>query len=220
MKKYYGILRKCKLFEGAKENDIDSVLSCIAPRAASFSKGELIFRAGERAENIGILLSGRACIFQEDFLGNRNIISKIYEGKMFAEAFALSSDNVLSVSVQAEEDCVVLLFNAHRILTTCSSACEHHVNLLRNLLGDLAQKNAALTEKLSHTSQRTTRRKLLSYLSAQAREAGSATFKVPFDRQQLADYLSVDRSAMSTELGKMRAEGIVSYHKSVFTLHE
>lgn len=220
MKKYFGILRKCVLFAGADDNEIQSALSCIAPNVMKYSKGEIILRAGDRAELIGLMLSGRACIFQEDILGNRNIISKIFKGSLFAEAFALREDNMLSVNVQAEEDCCVMLFDAKRILTLCPSACKYHVNLLKNILSDLAWKNAVLTEKVSHVSQRTTRRKLLSYLSAEARRAGSSSFTIPFDRQQLADYLSVDRSAMSSELSKLKSEGLISYHKSEFTLHE
>ena len=148
------------------------------------------------------------------------IISQVFKGNLFAEAFALREDNMLSVNVQAEEDCCIMLFDARRILTLCPSACRYHVNLIKNILSDLAQKNAVLTEKVSHISQRTTRRKLLSYLSAEARRAGSVDFTIPFDRQQLADYLSVDRSAMSAELSKLKSEGLISYHKNKFTLLE
>lgn len=220
MKKYFGILRKCALFAGADDEDIQSALGCIAPNVMKYSQGEMILRAGERAELIGLMLSGKACIFQEDILGNRNIISQVFKGNLYAEAFALREDNMLSVNVQAEEDCCIMLFDARRILTLCPSACRYHVNLIKNILADLAQKNAVLTEKVSHISQRTTRRKLLSYLSAEARRAGSVDFTIPFDRQQLADYLSVDRSAMSAELSKLKSEGLISYHKNKFTLLE
>lgn len=125
---------------------------------------------------------------------------------------------VMTVSVMAEEDCTVLFLNVKRILTTCSSACAHHSRIIRNLLSDLAAKNLAYNEKLTHITQRTTRAKLLSYFSAAARKSGSVEFDIPFSRQQMADYLSVERSGLSLELSRMRKEGLIDFHKNHFVL--
>jgi len=103
-------------------------------------------------------------------------------------------------------------------LNVCPSACEHHSRIIRNLLGELAEKNLRFGEKLTHMGQRTTRAKLMSYFSAEAQRLGSYEFDIPFSRQQLADYLAVERSGLSLELGKMRSEGLLDFHKSHFIL--
>ena len=139
-------------------------------------------------------------------------------GQLFAEAFACSPGAVLNIAVAAEAPCTVLFLNVRRILTMCPTTCAHHSRMIRNLLSDLAGKNLRFTEKLTHMGQRTTREKLLSYLSAEAQRCGDAEFDIPYSRQQLADYLSVERSGLSAELCRMRDEGILAFHKNHFKL--
>ena len=111
-----------------------------------------------------------------------------------------------------------MLLNIRRVLTVCSSACEHHNRIIQNLLAELAEKNLLQNEKLTHMGQRTTRGKLMSYLSAEAQRLGRYEFDIPFSRQQLADYLAVERSGLSLELGKMQKDGLLEFHKNHFVL--
>ena len=164
------------------------------------------------------MLAGSALIMQEDIWGNRNILSKSGPGQTFAEVFACAPGAVLNVSVEAESAVTVMFLHIKRVLSMCPSACSHHNRIIRNLLSELAEKNLRLNEKLTHMGQRTTRAKLMSYFSAEALRRGGYEFDIPFSRQQLADYLSVDRSPLCKEMGKMRDEGILNFSKNHFEL--
>lgn len=211
-------IKAAPIFSGISEQEIRSILKCLEANIKTYHKGEHILRSGDSIESAGLLLSGSAFIVQEDFWGNRNIMSHILPGQLFAETFACSPGAVLNVSVVTEQPCTVMFLNVRRIMTVCPAVCAHHSRVIRNLLSDLAGKNLRFNEKITHMSQRTTREKLRSYLSAEAQRSNSPEFDITFTRQQLADYLSVDRSGLSVELGKMRDEGILSFCKNHFVL--
>ena len=194
------------------------MLDCLGAFEKQYEKGGAIFRAGETTQNIGLVLSGSVNIESGDVWGNRSILGRAETGQIFAETYACIPGEPLLVSAAAAERCEILFLNASRLLTTCSNACPCHSRLIRNLLQLTAQKNLALSRRILHTSSKTIRGRLLSYLSEQAQLNGSFRFSIPFNRQQLADYLNVDRSAMSAELSKMRAEGLISCDKSSFVL--
>ena len=194
------------------------MLSCLETREERFPKDTFLLRTGDTAESIGLVLSGSVLVVQEDIWGNRNILSKAGPGQTFAAAYACAPGSLLNVSVLAETPVTAMFLNVKRVLNVCPSAYEHHSRIIRNLLGELAEKNLRFGEKLTHMGQRTTRAKLMSYFSAEAQRLGSYEFDVPFSRQQLADYLAVERSGLSLELGKMRSEGLLDFHKSHFIL--
>lgn len=219
MKKYFDIIKASTIFSGIDENEIESMLVCLNAKEGSYRKGDYLLRTGDSAEEIGLLLYGSVLVIQEDFWGNRNLMSRIVPGQVFAEAFACSPGSVLNVSVTSDEASSVLWLNVRRILTSCPTACSHHSRMIRNLLSDIASKNLRFNEKLTHMCQRTTRDKLMSYLSAEAQRRGISEFDIPFNRQQLADYLSVDRSAMSSALCRLRDDGTLDFDKNHFVLH-
>ncbi|MCI9273307.1 MAG: Crp/Fnr family transcriptional regulator [Clostridiales bacterium] len=218
MQQYLDVIQQSILFDGLKRSEIESMLSCLQATIKTFTKNEPVLHAGETVSSIGMLLSGDAYILQEDFWGNRNIVSPVTKGQLFAEAFACTPGARLTVSVIAGTHATVMFFNVQRVLTTCSASCGFHCRIIRNLLADLAGKNLLFNEKITHMAQRATRDKLLSYLSSEALRQNSAAFDIPYNRQQLADYLSVERSAMSRELCKMREDGILSFQKNHFCL--
>ncbi|MDD3278924.1 MAG: Crp/Fnr family transcriptional regulator [Lachnospiraceae bacterium] len=220
MKKYSEILKQSSLFAGISEEELFPMLKCLEAGSASYKKNQFIYHMGDQVENLGMVAFGSVSIIQEDFWGNRNIVSKIMPGQLFAETYACTPQVPMKVSVLTDEPTTVLFFNAGRVLTTCPSSCTFHSRLIRNLVSTMARKNLMMNEKIAHVTQRSTREKLLSYLSAEAIKKGCSTFEIPFNRQQLADYLSVDRSAMSNELGKLRDEGLLEFRKSEFTLLE
>ncbi|MCQ4771185.1 Crp/Fnr family transcriptional regulator [Intestinimonas massiliensis] len=211
-------MRTSPLFAGMEEEEIRAILGCLDARVERYPKGAYLLRVGDTVESVGLLLAGGALVTQESFWGSRNIMARIGPGQLFAEAFACSPGAVLNIAVAAEAPCTVLFLNVRRILTMCPTTCAHHSRMIRNLLSDLAGKNLRFTEKLTHMGQRTTREKLLSYLSAEAQRCGDAEFDIPYSRQQLADYLSVERSGLSAELCRMRDEGILAFHKNHFKL--
>ena len=215
----YSFLKKTSLFRGTSEDELPTLLDCLRPSVRDYAKNEIILRQGEDVTAIGMVISGRAQVIEEDFWGNRNILADIWPGDLFAESYAFLPGELLRVSVIAQQSSRILLVDSRRMLENCSNSCRFHTRLIQNVLAESARKNLALTRKLSHMSKRTTREKLLSYLSGQSLAAGSETFEIPFNRQQLADYLCVDRSAMSNELGKMRDEGLLTFDRSSFHLN-
>lgn len=218
MKEFLPVIRSSSLFSGISETELTAMLSCLETREERFPKDTFLLRTGDTAESIGLVLSGSVLVVQEDIWGNRNILSKAGPGQTFAAAYACAPGSVLNVSVLAETPVTAMFLNVKRVLNVCPSACEHHSRIIRNLLGELAEKNLRFGEKLTHMGQRTTRAKLMSYFSAEAQRLGSYEFDIPFSRQQLADYLAVERSGLSLELGKMRSEGLLDFHKSHFIL--
>ncbi|ABX43504.1 Crp/Fnr family transcriptional regulator [Lachnoclostridium phytofermentans] len=215
---YIELLTNISLFEGIEQNDIGGMLGCLQASKKKFLKNETILRAGEVISQLGIILTGRGQIIREDIMGNRNILSNLEVGDMFAEAFACAGAQRLPFQVVAITDCTVMFLDYRRIVTTCSSSCYFHTSLIHNMMKILAVKNVLLTQKMEHMTKRSTREKLLSYLSEQAAKSNSKIFKVPFNRQELADYLCVDRSAMSNELSKLKDEGLIDFDRSDFRL--
>lgn len=218
MKEMLSVLRTSGIFSGISAEETEKMLHCLEVRPETFQKDEYILRAGDRVEAFGLVITGKVLIIQEDFWGNRNILAAVGAGHCFAETFACSPGAVLNVSVMAQTNVQVLFLNVKRILTTCPSTCSHHSRMIRNLLSELAEKNLRLNEKITHLGQRSRRAKILSYLSAEAQRHGSAEFDIAFSRQQLADYLSVDRSGLSMELSRMQEEGLLEYRKNHFVL--
>ena len=218
MKDFLPVLCSSPLFFGISAEEASAMLSCLQAEKKDFPKEAFLLHAGDTAESIGLILSGSILVIQEDIWGNRNILSKAGPGQTFAAAYACAPGSVLNVNVFAETPVTALFLNIKRILNVCPSACTHHSRIIRNLLSDLAEKNLRFSEKLTHMSQRTTRDKLMSYLSAEAQRLGTYEFDIPFSRQQLADYLGVERSGLSLELGKMRSEELLDFHKNHFAL--
>ena len=218
MKDFLPVIRSAQLFSGVSEDELTAMLSCLKAEKKAFPKEAFVLRSGDTADSIGLALAGTVLVIQEDIWGNRNILSKAGPGQTFAAAYACAPGSVLNVSVIAETPVTALFLNVKRILNVCPSACAHHSRIIRNLLSELAEKNLRFNEKLTHMGQRTTRSKIMSYLSSEAQRLGKYEFDIPFSRQQLADYLAVERSGLSLELGKMRSEGLLDFYKSHFVL--
>lgn len=218
MKNFLFLLRNTPFFNGLSDEEILTALHCVGARKISKRNGEYIFRAGDTTVSMGLVLTGSVLIIQEDLWGHRNVISRAGAGNFFAESFAVTPNAVLNVSVVADEDCEILMLNTKRLLTVCPSACEHHNRIVQNMVAVLANRLLVQNDKITHMSKRSTREKLLSYLSAESIRQGSLSFDIPYDRQQLADYLCVERAAMSVELSKLQKEGLLQTKRQHFTL--
>lgn len=218
MKKYIPVLKRTKMFAGVGEEEIVSMLSCLGARLMTYKKGEYVLRQGEYLSDITVLVKGNLHIQKDDYWGNRSILGHIAVGEMFGEAYVAPESGPLLNDVVAIEDSDVLFFDVRRIITTCPSACRFHSLVVQNLFFAISEKNRKLVQKLGHMSKRFTRDKLISYLSEEAKRQNSSRFTIPFNRQQLADFLSIDRSAMSNELCKMRDEGLIKFDRNQFEL--
>lgn len=216
MKKYIAILKKSLLFKGMSEQDLLSMLNCLSATVKDYHKDECVWLSGDQVKQVGLVLGGEVLIIKDDLYGNRSVLSNVCEGDLFGEAFSCAGIKSLPVSVITVSRSTIMLIDYQRIINTCSNTCVFHMKLIKNMLKILADKNIMLTQKINNMSQRTTREKLLSYLADASTRANSRVFKIPFNRQELADYLCVDRSAMSSELGKLKAEGIIDFARSEF----
>lgn len=218
MEKYLEILEKCPLFYQIAPQDLLRMLNCLGARVLFFDKKYTVFAEGNSAKYIGILLSGSVQIIRNDFYGNRSLIQKVEVGELFGEDFACAEMEAMPLSAIADEPSEVLLVDCGHILHTCRNNCGWHQQLIFNLMKNLAVKSLAFHQKAEILSGRTTRDKLLSYLDLQSKKSRSSRFTIPFDRQELADYLEVDRSGLSAEISKLRKEGILNSRKNEFEL--
>ena len=218
MKDFFAVLLDCPLFAGISPEDLGALLDCLGAQKLSYRKGQQILSEGDPARYVGIVLAGTVQIEKTDYYGNRSILTQAAAGELFAESFACAKAAQMPVSAVALEETCVLLIDCDRITTGCSNACGFHSRLIANLLQVVADRNLQLSQKIEITAKRTTREKLMAYLLSRAKQSGSDSFTIPFDRQALADYLQVERSAMSAEISKLRKEGVLESKKNHFQL--
>lgn len=214
----YEVIGKSVLFKDNSKADLQSLLSCLGARKKAFARGSVVLQEGEKITSVGLLLSGAAHIERCDYWGNRHIVSAILPSDIFGEGYAAVPGSVMDVSVQTDADSCVLFLNLTRMLHMCSSACHFHTRLIDNLVLLLARRNLMLNEKLTYITQHTLRDKILAYLSAESVRQHSSYFDIPFDRQQLADFLNAERSALSGELSRLKKDGIIDYQRNHFHL--
>lgn len=218
MEKYFGLLMQNPLFAGIERGELVSLMHCLAAKVSQVHKGEPVFLEGDRAGFIGFVLDGSVQVVHDDFYGNRSLLAVSETGELFAEAFACAGVNTMPVSGYALVDSKILWLECKKMLTVCTNACSFHNILVKNLLQVLAQKNLLLNRKIQFMSQKNTREKLMAYLTDQAKQKGTREFTIPLNRQALADFLGVERSAMSAELSKLRDQGILETRGSWFRL--
>lgn len=216
----YFFLSNTALFYGIKEQEIKFLLPCLNIREKKYKKEDIIFRAGDTITEIGIVQSGSVNIVVNFYWGDSHIFGHIGKGDIFAENYAALPQKELLCDVVAAEETEILFLDMNTLLTTCQKSCLSHHQLIYNLIQISAQKNLNLSTRMTHIAPKSIRERLLSYLSEQALKNNNTYFTIPFSRQQLADYLAVDRSALSSTLSKMQKEGLISYYKNKFILHE
>lgn len=218
MEKYFDLLMRSPLFEQVGREELASLLNCLQAKVLRVEKGMPVFLEGDEAGFLGLVLEGAVQIVRDDYDGTRSVMGYAEPGELFAEAYACSNVKTMPVSGYAMHDSTIMLFSCGKMLTVCSNACRFHNQIVKNLLQVVARHNVNMSQKIQFMSQKTTRQKLLAYLMDQAKKAGTPEFTIPFDRQALADYLGVERSAMSAEIGKLQRENVLTTRGSHFIL--
>ncbi len=218
MREYPEILKKCRLFMNIEEKNISALLDCLGAEIRSYKKNQNIFSEGDNLSDIGIILSGKVQIIRIDFYGNKSILTTFGQTEIFGEAFACAEIKSVPVSAVAENDCEIIFIDSHRILKPCCNACCFHSKLIFNLMKSVAVKNLILNQKIEIISKRSTREKLLSYLMIQAKQHNSKSFEIPYSRQELADFLEVDRSGLSAEISKLKNQNVIDCKRNFFKL--
>ena len=218
MKNFVPILKRNRLFAGISSTELDIALTTLDARLREYKRGAYVLKEGQEIVDLLILVEGELHIQREDLWGNRSILDEISIGEMFGEAFAAPDSGPILNDVVAAEKSYVVFINFQKLLSSNGSCNTFHNIVVRNLLFAISEKNKRLVRKLTHLSQRSIREKLISYLTEQAKKSNGAQFSIPYNRQELADFLSVDRSALSNELCKMRREGLLDFNKNYFKL--
>lgn len=212
------ILRASRLFRGFPDAELDALLGCVGAVTKTFEAGETILMAGDSTHYIGIVLSGSICIENIDIWGNRSVLGKNGAGGIFAESYAFIPDQPLLVDVVALKESEILFLNAEKLRSTCERGCSFHREIISRLLTISSRKNVQMSRRIFYTSSKTIRGRVLAYLSHVSAEKGSRDFTIPFSRAEMADYLNVERSALSGELSKMKKDGLIDYDRSHFRL--
>ncbi|MBP8855062.1 MAG: Crp/Fnr family transcriptional regulator [Oscillospiraceae bacterium] len=218
MEQYFSLLLQCALFDGIAKTELAAMLSCLGGKVHTYPAASTILQAGAAVRDIGIVLSGRVQVIKEDYFGNSNLLTELNAPEIFAETFACAAIQESPVTVHSVTGCAILWINYRKIITPCSSACGFHAVLIGNMLRIVAGKNLLLNQKIEFLSMRTMQEKLMAYFTLQRQKSGSDSFAIPFSRQELADFLCVDRSALSRTLCKMRDDGLLRFKGNQFTL--
>jgi CRP-like cAMP-binding protein len=208
------------LFDGIRCPELESMLGCLGAKISVYKKGDFMLTAGSPLRHVGVMLAGNAVVSRDDILGNRTVLAALSPPQLFAESLVCAGVMVSPVNVEAVTDAEVLLIAFDKIVRTCTSCCAHHNALIKNMLHVVAQKNLMMSEKLDHLARKTTRQKLASFLLSQAAQAKGNRFEIGMDRQALADYLCVNRSALSRELSGINELGILDYYRSSFVIRD
>lgn len=216
MKKYIEALTRCKLFDGMAPNEIEAAVGCLGGQVKIYPRDSAILRVGDDLRRVGILLSGSVAVVREDYLGNKTIVTKLQPGELFAEVFVCAGVESSPVDIFCTGDCRILTLDYGKIISPQGDRCGFHSRLLGNMLGIVADKALAMSRRTEILSCRTIRDKLMTYLTIQAGQSDSCT--IPFSRQELADFLCTDRSALSRELGRMQDQGLLRFNGNRFTL--
>ena len=216
MKKIFDAIKSNPLFNGVAFSDFERMFSCLSARTAKYKKSDVILLSGDTVSFVGLILSGGVKIIKENMDGRITILTELSVSDVFGEVFACAGISHSPVTVEASSDTEVLYIDYKKIISTCSSVCPFHAKLVENMLGLLANKNLMLNQKIEILSKRTTREKLLCFFDIQ--RGAAKKFTIPFNREELSAYLCVDRSAMSNELSKMCAEGLIRFNRSEFEL--
>lgn len=207
-----------KLFDGFTARELERVLACFGARRISADAGEILVHEGDPATSFGLVLSGAVNVVRYAPDGRERLLAHLGAGEVFGTAFALGGADRYFATIAAAESTEVLFLNGRRVLTPCAAACAAHVRVLARLLTTVARRNSGLAQKIDCLSQRSTAAKLMAYLRQQAADRGTKSFEIPFTRQQLADYLNVDRAALCTEIAKLERQGKLTTSRKRFTL--
>lgn len=218
LEKYYNQIKNSPVFYGMNDEELRGLLECFNARIRRYEKDEMIIRQGDMIANIYLILDGEVNIEKDSYWGRRIIISRLSRNDNLALSFVGSKDVESSVDAIAIKDTLVLILSYEKCTSMCQNACTRHKVLINNLFQILSKENIELIQKIENVSQKTIRDKLLTYLSNEAQKRHSNSFDIHFNRQDLADYLNVDRSAMSFELSKLQKEGLIEYDKNHFEL--
>lgn len=220
MEKYLTKIKKSPLFLGVTEEELSRMLTCFGATVKKYESGDMIIRQGDIVSKIYMILEGNVYIEKDSYWGRRIIVQKLSDLNNIALGLVASRNIESTISAVCSKNATILVLNFNKCSTMCTNACNHHIALIQNMFKILSKENIELLEKIENISQKSIRDKLLTFLSNESLKNKSLSFEINFNRQELADYLNIDRSAMSFEMSKLKNEGVIDFEKNRFVLHE
>lgn len=212
------VLMNCELFEGFNLEQLKTMLICFRPRLNTYYKGDFMVVAGQEYNGLGILIEGSAVISKDNAAGTRVVLGQVSPGEIFGEVIAFSDKGSWPASVQAQTDCKAMFLENTSITNQCSEACSFHAQLIKNLLKAVSVRAIMLNRRVEYLSMKTINSKIASLLLEHMEKAGSNTFRLPMNRNDMADFLNISRPSMSREMGAMRDDGIIEFHKEAIKI--
>ena len=212
------VIQQIALFRGMDEAELAAALSALSAKEKTYEKDETILYAGNVSEHMGLVLEGSVTIESNDVWGNRTILSHIEKGGTFAETYALLEDEPMLVDVIANEKSNILFLRIGSLNLLQQDISPWRVKLIGNLLRISSQKNLHLSGRSFHTAPKSIRGRVMAYLNSVSLQKNKIDFDIPFDRQQFADYLNVERSALSRELSNMQQDGLIIVRRNHFEI--
>ncbi len=206
-------LKNYKLFEGLDNEHTDAIKKCLKMYEIEYDKNNFIWHAGDTPKYVYLIVSGQVNLIIEDIKGNREIIMTFSENTSFGEAYAFSNEKY-RISAVAKVKTKLIRMNKEEILSTCAKNCDFHKQIIKNLVIMLAEKNLIQNTKIDYLSKKSIRDKLSFYLFSESSKARGNVLYLNLNREELADFLGVDRSALSREMSKMKAENLIDYKKN------
>jgi len=206
------------LFKGVNQNSINVIMNCFKSVEKEYKKGTYIWHAGDKAEYVGIVIKGQVNIVKDDISGDRVIINTVYNPMIFGESYAIAKISEYPVSVQAAVDSKIILIDIEKLITPCSVGCSFHNKIIKNLVEIIAKKNIKLNNRIECITKKTIKQKLVFYLVDEMKMSENDEIKIPFNRNELSDYLNVNRSALSRVLSKLEEDGILIFNKNKFKI--
>ncbi len=204
------------IFHNISESEKHLLYKCVKAVLKNYQNGEIIFSADENIDSVGYVIEGNIELTKNDYNGNEILLTRISKGETFAETFVCAGAKSI-VQAKAIDNTKVLFLNLNNILNICPQNCIFHKKLLENLIKIIAQKNLFLQDRLEMFSHKILKERIL-YLLTKYKSADSSVFEIPYTREQMAKYLGVNRSALSKELAKLKAEKLLDFHKNSFKL--
>ncbi|NMA67127.1 MAG: Crp/Fnr family transcriptional regulator [Clostridiaceae bacterium] len=217
-KEYLLSLKKCELFDDIEIDEIKALVSCLTPTIQKYNRNDIVVNIGDDFQSLGIILEGEASVYKETLSGNRFLLKKIEAGEMFGEIAAFARQKRWPAIIQANTVLTVCFIPQDRIVGRCSSLCSFHTRLITNMIGIISERALMLRKKIDYISIKTMRSKLCTFLYEHYIRNGTNMFKIPMNREQLAEFLNVSRPSMSRELSRMKEEGIIDFHLSTFKI--
>ena len=218
MKEYFSVLKNCSLLKNIEVDNFTKLFACVNAKIKTYSSNEYVFIAGDKINYIGIVLSGAHETHKENLAGTKHILNFLGPSSVFAEGIVCLAEGISPVTIKVKENSKILTIPFDRIVNTCGNSCAHHIQLIKNIMLHLSEKNLELNQKIELLTLKGIREKLATYLLYEAKRQNKTSFEIVPNRNELSEFLNVSRPSMCRELSLMKSQGVLDYYQNTFKI--